>query len=283
MLWLLYPLPPAGGGEITSQVDQCGRNEYLRLPPGTSSCSNVCPDNTRHMPEEDCPSIAHESSPYNTYLAITLSWLDYSSLHRCENHAGRCRCPGCFLGDLPFPPPLHSGAAPYSPRCTLIGSEDLNVKSPPPHALPTLLEVVCQSVEAVRISHTPSPVRNDADFFCKFDLRRFQTNAEFLRKFPHNINSTTTFNSAHVYRFNSRQWFLISSTRKLNPFMPAVDNRQHVAQPILLVAYNQSPRLNIELQHVSTLNCKQSLNIELQHVSTLNCNTAYTSSENGSV
>ncbi|KAJ8896110.1 hypothetical protein PR048_001452 [Dryococelus australis] len=30
-----------------------------------------------------------------------------------------------FLGDLPFPLPLHSGAAPFSPHCTLIGSQDL--------------------------------------------------------------------------------------------------------------------------------------------------------------
>ncbi|KAJ8865658.1 hypothetical protein PR048_033178 [Dryococelus australis] len=33
-----------------------------------------------------------------------------------------------FLGDLPLPPPLHSSAAPYSPRSVLIGSQDLDVK-----------------------------------------------------------------------------------------------------------------------------------------------------------
>ncbi|KAJ8880384.1 hypothetical protein PR048_016853 [Dryococelus australis] len=32
-------------------------------------------------------------------------------------------------GGLPFPPPLHSGAAPYTPRLTLIGSQDLAIKS----------------------------------------------------------------------------------------------------------------------------------------------------------
>ncbi|KAJ8877448.1 hypothetical protein PR048_021903 [Dryococelus australis] len=30
-----------------------------------------------------------------------------------------------FLGDLPFSPPFHSGAAPFSPNFTLIGSQDL--------------------------------------------------------------------------------------------------------------------------------------------------------------
>ncbi|KAJ8891456.1 hypothetical protein PR048_003984 [Dryococelus australis] len=34
-----------------------------------------------------------------------------------------------FLRDLPFPPPLHSVAAPYSPHFTLIGSQYLDVKS----------------------------------------------------------------------------------------------------------------------------------------------------------
>ncbi|KAJ8868621.1 hypothetical protein PR048_030160 [Dryococelus australis] len=34
----------------------------------------------------------------------------------CGNRAGRCRWSVGFLGVLPFPPPFHSGAAPYSPR-----------------------------------------------------------------------------------------------------------------------------------------------------------------------
>ncbi|KAJ8871066.1 hypothetical protein PR048_027370 [Dryococelus australis] len=46
---------------------------------------------------------------------------------------GRCRWSVGFLGDLPFHPnpSLHYGAAPYSPRFTLIGSQDLAVKSRP--------------------------------------------------------------------------------------------------------------------------------------------------------
>ncbi|KAJ8878805.1 hypothetical protein PR048_019391 [Dryococelus australis] len=36
-----------------------------------------------------------------------------------------------FLGDLPFPPPLHSGAAPCSPRFTLTGSQHLDIKDRP--------------------------------------------------------------------------------------------------------------------------------------------------------
>ncbi|KAJ8883015.1 hypothetical protein PR048_014854 [Dryococelus australis] len=45
------------------------------------------------------------------------------------NRAGRCRWYTGFLGDLTFPPLLHSGAVPYSSRFTLIGSRDLGVKS----------------------------------------------------------------------------------------------------------------------------------------------------------
>ncbi|KAJ8890077.1 hypothetical protein PR048_009584 [Dryococelus australis] len=47
------------------------------------------------------------------------------------NRAGRCRWWAGFLGDPPFPPPIHSGAAPYSPLFTLIGSQDLAVASRP--------------------------------------------------------------------------------------------------------------------------------------------------------
>ncbi|KAJ8890529.1 hypothetical protein PR048_010038 [Dryococelus australis] len=41
------------------------------------------------------------------------------------NRAGRCRWLADFLGDLPFPSPLHSRATPFSPHFTLIGSQDL--------------------------------------------------------------------------------------------------------------------------------------------------------------
>ncbi|KAJ8881011.1 hypothetical protein PR048_017484 [Dryococelus australis] len=44
------------------------------------------------------------------------------------NRAGRCCWTAGFLGDLPFPPPLHSGAAPYSQCFTHIGSQELDVK-----------------------------------------------------------------------------------------------------------------------------------------------------------
>ncbi|KAJ8867486.1 hypothetical protein PR048_031288 [Dryococelus australis] len=38
---------------------------------------------------------------------------------------------GRFFGDIPFPPPLHSGAAPHSLRFIPNGSQDINVKSSP--------------------------------------------------------------------------------------------------------------------------------------------------------
>ncbi|KAJ8877643.1 hypothetical protein PR048_022098 [Dryococelus australis] len=47
------------------------------------------------------------------------------------NRAGRYRLSVGFLRDLPFPPPFHSGAAPFSPHITLIDSQDLAVKGHP--------------------------------------------------------------------------------------------------------------------------------------------------------
>ncbi|KAJ8866338.1 hypothetical protein PR048_032181 [Dryococelus australis] len=49
----------------------------------------------------------------------------------CGNRAGRCRWSAGFLWHLPFPPPLHSGAAPFSPHFTIVSSKDLAVKSHP--------------------------------------------------------------------------------------------------------------------------------------------------------
>ncbi|KAJ8895391.1 hypothetical protein PR048_000723 [Dryococelus australis] len=51
----------------------------------------------------------------------------HSLIFASGNRTGRCRCSAGFLGDLPFPPPLHSGDAPLSPRFGLIGSQDLCV------------------------------------------------------------------------------------------------------------------------------------------------------------
>ncbi|KAJ8870996.1 hypothetical protein PR048_027299 [Dryococelus australis] len=45
------------------------------------------------------------------------------------NRAGRCRWSAGFLGDIPFSPLFHYGSAPYSPRFTLIGSQDFAVES----------------------------------------------------------------------------------------------------------------------------------------------------------
>ncbi|KAJ8872318.1 hypothetical protein PR048_025922 [Dryococelus australis] len=52
---------------------------------------------------------------------------DRSRIFACGNRAGRWHWAAGFLRDLPFPPPLHFVAAPYSPRFTLIGSQDLDV------------------------------------------------------------------------------------------------------------------------------------------------------------
>ncbi|KAJ8894858.1 hypothetical protein PR048_000165, partial [Dryococelus australis] len=51
--------------------------------------------------------------------------------HMWGNCTGRCHWLAGFLDNLPFPPPTHSGVAPYSPCLTLKSSQDLDVKSHP--------------------------------------------------------------------------------------------------------------------------------------------------------
>ncbi|KAJ8893902.1 hypothetical protein PR048_006503 [Dryococelus australis] len=52
-----------------------------------------------------------------------------SQIFASGNSAGRRHWSAGFLGDLPFPPPLNSSATPFSPHFTVIGSQDLFVKS----------------------------------------------------------------------------------------------------------------------------------------------------------
>ncbi|KAJ8891008.1 hypothetical protein PR048_010517 [Dryococelus australis] len=54
-----------------------------------------------------------------------------SPIFACGNRAGRCRWSVDFLGNLLFPPPSQSGAAPYSHRFTPIGPQELAVKGRP--------------------------------------------------------------------------------------------------------------------------------------------------------
>ncbi|KAJ8870633.1 hypothetical protein PR048_029656 [Dryococelus australis] len=52
--------------------------------------------------------------PLGTKVAERLARSPPTKVNRVQSPAGRCRWSAGFLGVLPFPPPLHSGAAPYS-------------------------------------------------------------------------------------------------------------------------------------------------------------------------
>ncbi|KAJ8881062.1 hypothetical protein PR048_017535 [Dryococelus australis] len=71
--------------------------------------------------------------PKSIPCGVTPGFLQYA------NRAGRCGWSTGFLGDLPFPPLLHSGADPNSPRFTLIGSQVVVKSETSPH----VTELVC--------------------------------------------------------------------------------------------------------------------------------------------
>ncbi|KAJ8894292.1 hypothetical protein PR048_006907 [Dryococelus australis] len=60
----------------------------------------------------------------------------HSRIFASGNRTERCHWSASFLWVLPFPPPLHSGATPYSPHFIFIGSQDLDVKSRPNLSIP---------------------------------------------------------------------------------------------------------------------------------------------------
>ncbi|KAJ8881488.1 hypothetical protein PR048_017969 [Dryococelus australis] len=70
----------------------------------------------------------------------------YSWTFTSGNHTGRFLWSAGLLGDLLFPPPLQSGAAPFSPQFTLIGCQDLVVK------------------ELVYMCHSDTDLRRSYDF-----------------------------------------------------------------------------------------------------------------------
>ncbi|KAJ8883931.1 hypothetical protein PR048_015786 [Dryococelus australis] len=76
-----------------------------------------------------------------------------SRIFACENRAGQYRWSAGFFGDLLLPPSFHFGAAQCSPRFTLIGSQDLDVKShPKPFIHSPLIDVPCACVGVNPIS-----------------------------------------------------------------------------------------------------------------------------------
>ncbi|KAJ8874234.1 hypothetical protein PR048_025077 [Dryococelus australis] len=91
----------------------------------------------------------------------------------------RCPWSAGFLGDLPFPPPLHSGATPYSPRYTPIGLQDLAVKSRPNLFVPLeqgsarfrrFMAAAPVASQGVIITSTTCKYNTSADlFFCGLD------------------------------------------------------------------------------------------------------------------
>ncbi|KAJ8880316.1 hypothetical protein PR048_016782 [Dryococelus australis] len=58
-------------------------------------------------------------------VSVTKAKPGHSRIFASRNRAERCRWSADFLGDLPFLSPLHSGAAPFSPHFTPIGSQHL--------------------------------------------------------------------------------------------------------------------------------------------------------------
>ncbi|KAJ8891824.1 hypothetical protein PR048_004378 [Dryococelus australis] len=68
---------------------------------------------------------SHQGEPVSNPVGIA------SGISEVGDRAGRCRGSAGFLLGSPFPLPLNSGAAPYSPHFTLIGSQTLLLRAAP--------------------------------------------------------------------------------------------------------------------------------------------------------
>ncbi|KAJ8888085.1 hypothetical protein PR048_007572 [Dryococelus australis] len=97
--------------------------------PSQAEHSGIFVHDSAQKKEQKLSEHLHKREDRINYSPPTYSRWSHSRVFACGNRAGRSRWLASFLGDLPSHPLLHSGAAPYSPRFTFIGSQYLDVKS----------------------------------------------------------------------------------------------------------------------------------------------------------
>ncbi|KAJ8882793.1 hypothetical protein PR048_014607 [Dryococelus australis] len=106
-----------------------------------------------------------------------------SRFFACRNRSGRCCWSAGFRRDLQIPPPLHSGAAPYSPRFTLIGSQYLDTRVT--QTFPLHYSVIQPYIAANFTVSTPVGTSYklsvvDRNFFSKFEFKSSELTANHL-------------------------------------------------------------------------------------------------------
>ncbi|KAJ8880825.1 hypothetical protein PR048_017296 [Dryococelus australis] len=114
---------------------------------------------------------------------------------------GRCRWSARFLGDLPFPPPLHSGAAPYRARYTLIGSLDSLSRG-------AVRGVLCAAALTPRrngrrmAAHVPGAIALLHDSINSVIHR----SSRWHREIGENLDTQTTAKTAEEFEVNMKQY-----------------------------------------------------------------------------
>ncbi|KAJ8870664.1 hypothetical protein PR048_029687 [Dryococelus australis] len=116
-----------------------------------------------------------------------------------ENRAGRCRWSAAFLGDLPFSPPHHFGAAPLLTAVTLIGSQDLVVKSRP--NLFTLLQNWCWQTKSDWCSTISMYLAGEANLL-RASWRGFSSPSSVVRAC--HLSSLSVCDSANIFHLRGR-------------------------------------------------------------------------------
>ncbi|KAJ8869308.1 hypothetical protein PR048_030882 [Dryococelus australis] len=129
-----WPAAPSGTMPTYEHPGATRPGMQLGLPRGCPACHAIGDDSSRPVAtailSNTCVSTRKQMEMGWTYYSPpTKANLPFDS--RRKSLSGFRRWSVGFLVDLPFPLPLHSGAAPYSPRFTLISSQDPEDKSRP--------------------------------------------------------------------------------------------------------------------------------------------------------
>ncbi|KAJ8872897.1 hypothetical protein PR048_026513 [Dryococelus australis] len=123
-----------GGRRDLAPVQSSARSGHLRSGARGNVDLTAAPSRAAGGPAQSTSEQRRHGTEYSHTPAapkptVFDSRLGRSQIFACGNRDGRRRWSVGFLGDLPFPPPPHSSAAPYSLCYTPFGSQDDCVKS----------------------------------------------------------------------------------------------------------------------------------------------------------
>ncbi|KAJ8898301.1 hypothetical protein PR048_003661 [Dryococelus australis] len=156
----------------------------------------------------DLPFGPRWCSHQTTHRSLRRTW--FSSHRGCSwifthwYHAGRCRWSVGFLAIAPFPLPVHSSAAPFSPHFILMCCRDLDIKSRPNLSTPL---------------HVLTEMGNSTRAFCELACRTEPVVGDVMMAL---INMGVSLDGLEAFAYRSNRIPLPSPALSTQPKQPSI-------------------------------------------------------------